>query len=104
MGRSITIALVCIIIAASFLVVYNPVLADSVFWTDNFNDGNYNGWTVYSGSWSVVGGKLRGQGGFDPIYTDMTFPSDRTVQSEIRTETAGGAEYAVAALMIKWVT
>jgi len=80
----------------------NEVKSSSCF-KDDFNDGNYNGWTVYSGTWSIQNYKLRGQGSDAPIYTNTNFPSDRVVQSELRTETAGGTPWAVATLMIKWV-
>jgi len=68
---------------------------------DDFNDGNYNGWTVYSGTWSVVGGKLKADSS-GIIYNNANFPCDRVVQSELRTETAGQNPYDVAILIIKW--
>jgi hypothetical protein len=70
---------------------------------DGFNDGNYDGWTVYSETWSVVGNKLRGQGFDGIIYTNADFPSNRVVQSEMRTETVGENPWNVAVMMIKWV-
>ena len=103
MKRTVAAALILLIIAASIVFVAVPVSGDPYLWSDDFNDGNYNGWTVYSGTWSVVSGKLHGQGGLSPIYTNTAFSSDRTVQSELRTETAGGAPYDVAVLMVKWV-
>jgi parallel beta-helix repeat protein len=42
---------------------YNPSQADSegsqTLFSDNFDDGNADGWTAYSGSWSVVSAKYR---------------------------------------------
>jgi hypothetical protein len=101
MKKPFTLALLLICLTASFAILTQPVWADSFL--DNFNDGNYNGWTVYSGTWSVASGQLHGQGSGSPICTNTNFPSDRFVQSEIRTETAGGQTYDVAVLMIKWV-
>lgn len=69
---------------------------------DDFNDGNYNGWTVYSGSWSVTSGRLRGQDGI--IYTDEDFPKDRCVESELYTYRAGPNNFDVAVLIIKWAS
>ena len=32
------------------------------YWSDNFSDGNYNDWTVSSGTWAVESGQLSGKG------------------------------------------
>jgi hypothetical protein len=64
---------------------------------------DYTSFVKASAERSVVNGKLHGHGSLSPIYTNTNFPSDRLVQSELRTETAGGAPYDVAVLMIKWV-
>ena len=111
--RTVASTLLFISVTASFVIIAEPVLGDLPFlWVDDFNDGNYNYWTVYSGTWSVANGKLDGRGYFSPIrghrllspmYTNTAFSSDRTVQSELRTETAGGVPYDVAVLMVKWV-
>jgi len=76
---------------------------DVKFWMDDFNDGNYNGWTVYSGTWSVINGELKGQGQDATIYSNTQFSSDRIVQSKLKTVTAGNNPWNVAVLMIKWV-
>lgn len=54
-------------------------------WADDFNDGNYTGWTVGEGSWSVTGGKLQNTGsGRTSIWageagwTDITYTADIT--------------------------
>ncbi|MFW9795188.1 MAG: hypothetical protein ACFFEE_12845 [Candidatus Thorarchaeota archaeon] len=35
-----------------------PQTAATIVWEDNFDDGNYDGWTVTDGSWAVVNGNL----------------------------------------------
>lgn len=60
--------------------------ANTLF-SDNFNDGNYNGWNVSTGSWDVTGGSLhsiQACGGLpigiittgDPSWTDYEFSFD----------------------------
>ncbi|MBI2595940.1 DUF1080 domain-containing protein [Candidatus Daviesbacteria bacterium] len=54
---------VIFLILFSFLLVPpNLVFADTtdgpLLFSDNFNDGNFNGWTVAAGVWSVNGGNL----------------------------------------------
>lgn len=71
-------------------------------YTDDFNDGNYDGWTVDQGTWTIQSGMLRG-GSNAIIHTDTTFPSNRFVCTKMRTATAGSNPWNVAVLMIKWV-
>jgi hypothetical protein len=51
--------------------------------SDNFDDGNYNGWTTY-GTWSVQGGQLRGEANsniFYGNYGDFVFEGDVSVSA-----------------------
>jgi hypothetical protein len=52
-----------------FFVSLNPTVA-SVIWSDDFNDGNYDGWTVGVGDWRVTDGEL------ESYYVDVqSFPA-----------------------------
>jgi len=47
----------CIIVSVLLLTSLRPVSALND-WSDNFDDGNYDGWTVFTGAFAVNGGKL----------------------------------------------
>jgi hypothetical protein len=49
---------------------WHPISTTKLY--DDFNDGNYNGWTVGSGTWSVTNGELSdsGSGGAEYINTN----------------------------------
>ncbi len=73
------------IILASWLLNLFGVLqanaAAQVLFSDNFDDGIYSGWTA-NGTWSVAGGKLRGEANsniFYGNYTDFVFEADVSV-------------------------
>ena len=70
---------------------------------DDFNDGNYNGWTVTQGSWSASSGILRAQQGYSLIRTGQQFASDRHVRATVRTITSGPNTWDVAWIMAKYV-
>jgi hypothetical protein len=69
-----------------FLVVLSCVLLfaassckAAIVWSDNFNDGTYNGWTVLSGAFTVEDGILKtGPGNIDAIRCDSYGPSTGT--------------------------
>ena len=47
--------LILVVLVSSF----GPMLVSAdVVWSDNFDDGNYDGWTVYSGAFSAADGYL----------------------------------------------
>jgi hypothetical protein len=71
---------------------------------DNFDDGNYNGWTVSQGSWTVSSGKLRAQQGFSLIRTGQQFTTDRHVRTKVRTLTAGPDSWDVAWVIAKYLS
>ncbi len=70
---------------------------------DDFNDGNYNGWTVTMGSWSASTGKLRSQQQNSLIRTNQQFTTDRHVRVQAKTLTAGPGNGDVAWVMAKYV-
>lgn len=54
-------------------------------WADNFDDGDYTGWTVGAGTWSVTSGALGNSGGGqaaiyagEAAWGDVTFAADVT--------------------------
>ncbi len=70
---------------------------------DNFDDGNYNGWTVDSGNWSVSNGKLQSsQNGSHIHYSQAISPPDRHVAADIKTIYSSGTAY-VPFLMVNEV-
>jgi len=70
---------------------------------DDFNDGNYNGWTVSQGSWTASNGKLTAQQGNSLIRTNQQFTTNRHVRAEVRTITAGDDSWEVGWVMVKYV-
>jgi len=48
---------------ASGRTVGGPAIPDSAVWQDDFNDGNYDDWTVLSDSWSAANNYLENDGG-----------------------------------------
>jgi len=52
--------IIAIFLTSLIISSYMPVslAAEVLDWTDNFDDGNYNGWTVASGGYTVTSGKL----------------------------------------------
>lgn len=67
--------------------------AEGIF-KDDFNDGNYNGWTVDSGSWSVSNGKLQSNQQDSHIHHNQAFSSpNRHVAADIQTVSSGGTAY-----------
>jgi hypothetical protein len=69
---------------------------------DNFDDRNYNGWTVTLGSWSASTQKLRSQGQ-SLIRTNQQFTTDRYVRVQAKTLIAGPENGDVAWVMPKFV-
>ncbi|MGN7456383.1 family 43 glycosylhydrolase [Paenibacillus pasadenensis] len=58
--------------------------APSVF-TDDFGDGNDNGWTRFEGGWSVAGGELAAAGsGFAKTVVGSSLWSDYSVEADIK--------------------
>lgn len=70
---------------------------------DDFNDLNYNGWTVTQGSWSASIGTLRSQQQYSLIRTNQQFTTDRHVRVQAKTLTAGPDNWDVAWVMAKYV-
>ncbi len=55
---AVTILGLCAVLAVSLLTI--PVTNAVTVWSDNFNDGDYNGWTVETGSFSAASNNLAG--------------------------------------------
>lgn len=70
---------------------------------DDFNDLNYNGWTVTQGSWSASTGKLKSQQGYSRIRTNQQFTTDRHVRVQVKTLTAGPNNWDVAWVIAKYL-
>jgi hypothetical protein len=47
------------ILIISFLIIRTRSCPATTVWSDNFDDGNYDGWTVQDGNFSVAGQTLR---------------------------------------------
>jgi hypothetical protein len=70
---------------------------------DDFVDGNYDGWTVDSGSWSVSNGKLQsGQQGSHIHYNQAFASPNRYVAADVQTLSSSGTAY-VPFLMVNEV-
>jgi hypothetical protein len=70
---------------------------------DDFNDGNYNGWTVTQGSWTVSSGKLRSLQGLSLIRSNQQFTTNRHVRATVRTVSSAGPDsWHVAWLRAKY--
>ena len=52
--------------------------AAAVVWSDNFDDGNYDGWTVEDGDYSVTDGALRSEATGD-LNNIIWYPSTTAV-------------------------
>jgi hypothetical protein len=57
----------------AFLLTSQTVVADTLLLSDDFNDGNYDGWTVREGSFSAATYELVGTG-VDPTINYITIP------------------------------
>lgn len=64
-----------------------PIIYTAQF-SDNFNDGNANGWTTYGGTWSVVSGQYTVQPSPGPksianstFFSNFTYDADLTIVS-----------------------
>jgi hypothetical protein len=65
------------------------VIAPPATFSDDFNDGNYSGWTVGEGSWAVESGKLNNtsSSGFSSIWAGQSIWTDITITADITLET-----------------
>ncbi len=72
---------------------------------DDFNDGNFNGWTVLQqpGAWSASTGALRSSGSDALIRTDVQFTTDRFVRAKVVTTLWGSYDWNVAWVMAKYI-
>jgi len=68
----ITRLLICLVFVFSLI----PNSAAVVVWADDFNDGNYNGWTVEEGEWDASTYALKGVPG--PWIIRIWHPSTQT--------------------------
>ena len=67
---------------------------------DDFKDGNYNGWTVDSGSWQVTNGQLTSTAS-GHIHNNTSFTANRHVKADVKTLTAGSNVWEVPWLYVK---
>lgn len=81
-------------------VVYPTATATTTAFKDDFNDGNYNGWTVDSGSWQVTSKQLRSTVTHSHIHVNTSFSSNRHIKTDIQTLTTGDP-WNVGRLMVK---
>lgn len=86
----------------STLEVYGNGQIQLKSYGDDFQDGNYNGWTVGQGSWSVTGAKLRSQQGNSLIRTNDQFTNDRHVRVELKTLSSGSNTWDVPWVIAKY--
>ena len=70
---------------------------------DDFDDGDYDGWTAGWGGWTVQNGKLKTTQSHSIIHTDEEFPKDRYVKADARTITTGTGNWQVAWVRAKYV-
>lgn len=68
---------------------------------DDFQDGNYYGWTVNQGSWTAGSAKLVAQQGNSLIHTDNQFTNARHVRTQVRTISAGANSWDTAWVIAK---
>jgi hypothetical protein len=97
-------ALMLMILVIPYVQAWNNTWTDDIAksaFVDDFNDGNYNEWTVISGQWSVMDGVLKGQNN-GIIKTNANYPFIRFVMAKMRTEQVGYAPYTTATLMINY--
>lgn len=71
--------LVAIMVLMSFTIVGVVSSPQTVSWSDDFSDGNLDGWTIQNGNFSVVNGTLLAAGGiifdyYDPL-NQISHPS-----------------------------
>jgi hypothetical protein len=76
---------ICSIAAVTMLAI--PFANAVVLFSDDFNDGDFNGWTVSTGAWSVVNGQLKGIGAGGSIdawiYAGDTNWTDYSFQTRV---------------------
>lgn len=101
---ALALGLALMILMVPYVQAWNNAWTDEITATtfsDNFSDGNYNGWQVISGQWSISGGALRGQNN-GMIRVDANYPFIRIITARMRTVQVGYAPYTTATLMINW--
>jgi len=73
----------------------------ATIFSDNFDDGNYDGWTVLDGSWSVSNGELIGENGTILVGEDSWYDYSLTVR--MRTLWQGNQTWNVARIMFRYI-
>jgi hypothetical protein len=86
----------------STMVVYGNGRLKLNCFGDDFQDGNYNGWTVNQGSWAVSGAKIVAQQGSSLIRTNNQFSDDRHVRAQVRTISSGANSWDTAWVIAKY--
>jgi hypothetical protein len=85
------------------LVIYGNGRVELRSFNDDFEDQNYNNWTVALGSWSASAYHLSSLQGYSLIRTNQQFTSDRFVRATVQTTNPGSNSWDVAWLMAKYV-
>ncbi len=67
-----------VLIGLSFILTGFSQASAAIVWSDNFDDGNYDGWTVEDGAYSVTDGALTSEATTDP-YDIIWYPSTTVV-------------------------
>jgi hypothetical protein len=68
---------------------------------EDFNNGNYNNWTVDSGNWVLNNGSLQSLTINSHVHYSTSFPVNRHVRADIQTVAAGGNAWDVPWLYVK---
>jgi hypothetical protein len=86
--KKISISILIILLCISLFITF-PCKAATV-WSDDFNDGNYDGWTVMNGTFSVEDGKLKaGPGDYNVIVCPSYSPAYGTWSFDVLTKSVG---------------
>ncbi|MHA1961765.1 MAG: hypothetical protein ACW99U_16200 [Candidatus Thorarchaeota archaeon] len=75
-GRTIFLGMALAVLTSISMI--GPLnAAAAVVFSDDFNDGNYDGWTVTNGAFAIVDNRLESTGGSD-VHSSIYFESDIT--------------------------
>ena len=75
-------------------------VADQVFF-DNFDDGNYDGWTAKQGNWSVASGCLSSTYNYGVIWVDGSYGVNQSLQVDSYFDLTGGQADKIAHLRLR---
>jgi hypothetical protein len=68
-----TIVFWSVVLMIAFLAFQNvPHVEATVMWTDDFEDGDYVGWTILNGTWSSASNYLQGTANYSTIFHESS--------------------------------